>query len=53
MGWVRVLFFKALIVDGGERHGLYFFTFFIFMLVIFWDLLPLMGGGKWGVGLFY
>jgi len=27
--------------------------FFIFMFVIFWNLLLLMGGGKWGVGLFY
>jgi len=34
-GLVWVLFYKALIVDGGEGHGLYFFTFFIFMFVIF------------------
>jgi len=45
MGWVWVLFFKALIVDGGEGRGLYFFTFFIFMFVIFWDLLLLKGVG--------
>jgi hypothetical protein len=29
------LFFKALVVDGGEGRGLYFFTFFIFMFVNF------------------
>ncbi len=48
-------FFKALIVDGGEGRGLYFFNFFIFMFVIFWDLLLLKKGrgGKWGVELFY
>jgi hypothetical protein len=43
-------FFKVLIVDGGEERGLYFFTFFIFMFVIFGDLLLLKGGrgGVWG-----
>jgi hypothetical protein len=46
-------FFKVLIVDGGEERGLYFFTFLIFMFVIFWDLLFLKGGEGWGVGLFY
>jgi hypothetical protein len=52
MGWVWVLFFKALIVDGGKGLGLYFFTFFIFMFVIFWDLLLLKEewgeSGVWG-----
>jgi hypothetical protein len=42
-------FFKVLIVDGGVGRGLYSFTFFIFMFVIFWDLLLLKGGGG-GVG---
>jgi hypothetical protein len=37
-GWVWVLFFKALIVDGGEELGLYFFTFFYFHVRIIWDL---------------
>ncbi len=49
--WVRCGFFlKVLIVSGGEDRGLYFFTFFIFMFVIFWDLLLLKGGrgGLWG-----
>jgi len=43
-------FLKVLIVDGGEGRGLYFFTFLIFMFVIFWDLLLLKGGsgGVWG-----
>jgi hypothetical protein len=45
-------FFKALIVDGGKGHGLYFFTFFIFMFVIFWDLL-LLKGGEVGCGAFF
>jgi hypothetical protein len=46
--------FKVLIVDGGEGGGLYFFTFFIFMFVIFLDLLLLKGGVEgWGVGFFY
>ncbi len=40
------LFFKASIVDGGKGLELYFFTFFIFMFVIFWDLLLLKEG--WG-----
>jgi hypothetical protein len=44
MGWVWGFLFKALIVDGGKGLGLYFFTFFIFMFVIFWDLLLLKGG---------
>jgi hypothetical protein len=52
MGWVRVYFFKALIVDGGEGRALYFFTFLIVMSVIFWDLLLLKEGrgesGAWG-----
>jgi hypothetical protein len=46
------LFFKASIVDGGKGLELYFFTFFIFMFVIFWDLLLLKEGwgesGVWG-----
>jgi len=51
--WVFV--FKALIVDGGEGRGLYFFNFLIFMFVLFWDLLLLKEGRveKLGVGLFY
>jgi hypothetical protein len=44
---------KALIVDGGKRHGLYFFTFFIFMFVIFWDLLLLKGREVGCVAFFY
>jgi hypothetical protein len=35
MGWVWGFIFKALIVDGGKGHGLYFFTFLIFRFVIF------------------
>jgi hypothetical protein len=46
-------FLKVLIVDGGEGRGLYFFTFFIFMFVIFWDLLLLKGGGGGVLGFFY
>jgi hypothetical protein len=46
-------FFKALIVDGGEGRGLYFFTFFTFMFLIFWDLLLLKEGGKVGCGAFF
>jgi len=53
MGWVWVLFYKALIVDGGEGRGLYFFTFFIFMFVNFWDLLLLKEGGEVGCGGFF
>jgi hypothetical protein len=47
-------FLKALIVDGGEGCGLYFFTFSIFMFVIVWGLLLIKerGGGQWGVGFF-
>jgi hypothetical protein len=52
MGRCGVFFFKALIVNGGEGRGLYFFTFFIFMFVIFWDLL-LLKGGKVGCGAFF
>jgi len=51
MGWAWVFFFKALIVDGGKGHGLYFFTSFIFVFVIFWDLL-LLKGGEVGCGAF-
>jgi hypothetical protein len=36
-------FLKALIVDGGEGRGLYFFIF-----VNFWDLLLLKGRGEVG-----
>jgi hypothetical protein len=39
-------------VDGGEGHGLYFFTFFIFMFVIFWDLLLLKEGWEVRCGAF-
>ncbi len=44
------LFFKALIVDGGEEHrdmGLYFFTFLIFMFVNFWGFLLIKEGGNY------
>ncbi len=54
MGWVRVFFFKALVVDGGEGRALYFFTFLIVMSVIFWDLLLLKEGrGESGAGGFF
>ncbi len=46
MGRVWVFFFKALIVDGGEGRGLYFFTFFIFMFVILWEFLLFKEGGE-------
>ncbi len=54
-GCVWVLFVKVLIVDGGEGLELYFFIVFIFMFVIFWDLLLLRGrggGGEVGCGAF-
>jgi hypothetical protein len=53
MGWVWVFFLKALIVDGGEGPGLYFFTFFIFLFVIFLDILLLKGGGRSGLWGFF
>jgi len=52
MGWVLVFFLKALIVDGGAGPGLYFFTFFIFLFVIFLDILLLKGGGEVECGAF-
>ncbi len=55
--WVgcEFVFFKALIVDGGEeeRGFFIFFHFFIFMFVIFWGLLLIKEGGKWAMALFY
>ncbi len=50
------LFFKALIVDGGEEEkGVVYisFTFFIFTFVNFWGLLLIKEGGKWSMALFY
>jgi hypothetical protein len=53
MGWVWVLFFKALIVDGGE--GLrYFFHFFYFHVRDFLGSFALEGsGGCVGCGAFF
>jgi hypothetical protein len=52
-GWVWVLFFKALIVDGGEVLGLYFFTFFNFHVPTYLGSLSLKGGGESGVWGFF
>jgi hypothetical protein len=44
--WVGcgLFFIKALIVDGREGPGLYFFIFFIFMFVIFFTFKGRKGG---------
>jgi len=46
------LFFKALIVDGGEGRGLYFFHFFYFHVCKFLGSFTHKGGGKVEYGAF-